>query len=61
MFKAIKKNLLDSSPIPKNSIVYSNIHGRVLDLQSKIGNDLDADYGINQHKVIVVHVKISNF
>ena len=59
MIKDIKKTFLESIPPPKKSIVYSNIHNRVMYLQSKIVNYLDTDYDIKQHKVIVVHVKLS--
>ena len=59
MFKAIKKTLIEPSPLPDKSIVYSNIYIRVLDLQSKIVNYLDSDDDINQHEVIVVHEKFS--
>ena len=59
MFKYIKNTLVESSPIPKKSIVYSNILRRVMNLQSKIGNYLDDDDDINQHGVIVVHGKFS--
>ena len=59
MFKAIKKTLVDSSPIPKKFIIYSNICSRVMDLQPKIGDYLDADDEINKHEVIVVHGNFS--
>ena len=55
MFKAIKKTLIEPSPLPDKSIVYSNIYIRVLYLQSKIGNYCDADDDINQNEVILVH------
>ena len=59
MFKAIKKTLIEPSPLPDKSIVYSNIYIRVLYLQSKIVNYLDSDDDINQHEVIVVHENFS--
>jgi ATP-dependent DNA helicase RecQ len=59
MFKVIKKTLEDTSPLPKKSIVYSNIRRRVIDLQLQIGNYLDADDHINPHEVIVIHGQIS--
>ena len=61
MFKAIKKTLLESSPLPKELIIYSKIHSRVLDLKSMIGNYLDADDDINQHDVIVLHGNVPKF
>jgi superfamily II DNA/RNA helicase len=59
MFKVIKKTLEDTSPLPKKSIVYSNIRRRVIDLQLQIGNYLDADDHINHHEVIVIHGQLS--
>ena len=61
MFKAIKKTLVESSPLPKKLIVYSKTCIRVLDFHSKTGNYLDADDDINKHEVIFVHVKFSKF
>ena len=55
MFKAIKNTLVELSPLPKKSIVYSKFCSRVMYFQSKIGNYLDADDDINQHEVLVVH------
>ena len=57
IFKAIKKTLVDSSPLPKNLIVYSNIRIRFVDFQSKLLSYLDADDDINQHEVIVMYGK----
>ena len=59
MFKAVKNTLVESIPLTKYLIVYSNICSRVLYLKSKIGNYLDDNDDINQHEVIVVHGKIS--
>ena len=61
MFKAIKKTLVELIPLPKKSVVYSNIHSSVLYFQSKIGKYIDADDDINQHEVIVAHGKLSKF
>ena len=61
IFKATKKTLVESIPLPKKSVVYSKNCIRVLNFQFKKGNYLDANDDINQHEVIVVHEKLSKF
>ena len=61
MFKAINKTLVESSPLTKKLIIYSNILSRVLYFQYNIGNYIDADDVINQHEVIFMNGKLSKF